>query len=208
MRRRHYIFVPGILQNPETVDSWADLAIAHVTKATPDTAVCYEYNAGPITRTWFGGQKRHAKCVEDLCRRYSYKDVVLVGHSNGCDLITRVLRDNPDVTVDAVHLFAAATDADFVDNGLNRALVSGQIARGLWLYCSPNDRALRIARDTNPLLKWLGWAYGYLGLVGPVRPSLQALATNRGHVKWELEFDHSTWFEANHFDETMGLITQ
>jgi hypothetical protein len=136
--------------------------------------------------------------------------VVLVGHSNGAEVICRALREVEIGTrgssslqgrhpVAEVHLIAPACEADFDRNGLNAALEYGRVG-AVHVYMSGQDRALRLARWSRRLFGWLGLGYGDLGLRGPVN------AAGRVFAHREATFGHSTWFAGAEFERTMQRI--
>jgi predicted alpha/beta hydrolase family esterase len=201
MPRRLFLFVPGILYHPAGVDGWADLAVAWVHRNTPHYADRYEYRSGALTR--FAGQKKR---VEDLAKMLGRLpadvDVTAVGHSNGCDLLVRLVREHKDVRLSSLHLIAAATERNFARNGLNDALASGRI-EDLYLYGSRKDQALYWGQASKNLFGWLGLGYGGLGRYGPT--GLVRESWGRVHSMWDDSFGHSTWLAGVHFDETMRL---
>ena len=165
-----------------------------------------EYTCSAIFRFW-GQGRRTVELIEII---NSYKnderfdtDIVLVGHSNGCDLIQRVL--NIGIHVKEVHCFSpAAFDADFA-----RAIRKKSFKR-MFIYGSPVDKALRLARDGQFLTRALSFllaplgvphlGYGYLGLNGACfAAKYPGIVTDCSQP----DFDHSTWFEDGHFDGTM-----
>jgi predicted alpha/beta hydrolase family esterase len=161
--RRLYIFVNGIETSTDNLDGWHFRAERWVEKYKGTPADTYQYHTYAITR-WLT-QGKHVRGLKRMIDEMSATDVdiVLVGHSNGCDLICQVLAKYEDVQVTEVHLIAAATDSSFVKNGLNNALRDARVAC-VYVYSDPHDPALEAARATN----WIPFlAYGYLGLTGP-----------------------------------------
>lgn len=211
--KRVFIFVNGILSWPSDADGWTDRAVTWTNIRTPWHGEKYEYACGPLTRRL--KQQRRAEGLAKMCRYYA--DCVgsdqrqheqrwkihLVGHSNGCDIILRTLKLLPEqVKIECVHFFAAACEADFDANGLNRMLWSGHLG-GAEVYTGGKDHALRFAQITSKFLKPFGLGYGFLGLVGP-----KNVDDKRVHEFHEDYFGHSTWFEPAQFPRTMGLITR
>lgn len=196
-----YIVVNGILASPGDARGWTDRAVTwlHNEAEVNVQAEKFEYFASALTRRI--RQQAHAEDLAALIRRYSGREIHLVGHSNGCDLILRALRLTT-TGVRSVHLIAAACDEDFDRNGLNEDLVSGQLGN-VHVYTSPDDGVLKwAARPSRWLLGWAGLGYGLLGLVGPkfeARPELVTRDDRPG-------YGHSTWFSDEHFVETFKLI--
>lgn len=199
MGRRTYLFIPGIRQRRDhrKPGDWADRAASWM-RAQGHEAECYEYFSTAIFRRWMGAQnKRVDACREILKGRTG---VTLVGHSNGGDIICRLLKKCPQMVFESVHLIAPAVTADFRRNGLNEALISGQVDQ-LFVYGSENDRALWLGGASEKVFGWMGLGYGDLGRAGPkhVAPA----AACRLKPDWRNAFDHSTWFVGDHFARTM-----
>lgn len=198
-RRRVVIAINGILSCPGESDGWTDRAVTWLHLHAPDVrAEKFEYSAGPLTRRLY--QQCRAEAIARMCNFYFEGgfEVSLIGHSNGCDLIARVLDLTRSRTFRSVYLFAAAADgADF-----ERALDEGQIAN-LFLYGSANDRALKLAALSQKLGGWLGLGYGSLGL------AVRDFADTHANT-YAVQADgvaHSTWFERGpRFEQTMHGI--
>lgn len=198
MSRHVIICVNGILTNPGDSDGWTDRAVTWLHLHTEAHAEKFEYAAGIFTRRL--QQHVRAWAIARMAKFYFEAgwSVSLLGHSNGCDLIARVLDLTRSRCFRSVHLFAAAADGrDFYD-----ALGRQQIGR-VFLYGSENDRALKLAALSRKLFGWLGLGYGSFGL----------------RVKWVTFVDtgftavndnsqtHSSWFARGHaFERTMRLI--
>jgi hypothetical protein len=195
VRPRVFICVNGILTAPGDSDGWTDRAVTWLHTRTAFRAEKFEYACGAITRRL--RQQWRAEAIArmtDFYFRASY-DVNFVGHSNGCDLIARVMALRPDAEFGSVHLFAAATDWS--------ALEGAQFRRA-FLYVSANDRALQLAGLTRRLGGWAGLGYGTLGREVPAVASTDP----RVAVARRDDFGHSTWFErGERFETTMQLLT-
>jgi len=169
----------------------------------------YEYTCSAIFR--FKGQRARVDELIELINTYKNDEnfdyeIVLVGHSNGNDIIQRLL--NLGIHVNEVHCFApAAFEADFA-----RAIRKKSFKR-MFIYGSPKDKALRAARDASFLTRFLSFilapfgiphlGYGYLGLNGGGFASrFPTVVTDCSQP----EFDHSTWFDDEQFDRTMSLF--
>lgn len=198
--KRAFVFVNGILTNAGAHDGWTDRAVTWTQTRTPYKAEKWEYSTTALMRRL--RQQSRAEKIATMLRYYQDAgfEVVLVGHSNGCDIIARVLAlrgvepwhfAGP---VRSAHLFAPAADAaDF-----RRALADADL-RSLFLYGSANDRALQLGSISRALTGWLGLGYGSMGLLNDVPAG--------AHVYCDDSFGHSTWFEkGEHFERTMLLL--
>lgn len=200
MKRTAYIAINGILTNPGDAEGWTDRFVTWINTRLPDGVVAekFEYFTHALTRML--KQRERADAIAKKVgyyRRAGYR-VVLVSHSNGGDLTARVLND-AGVEIDSAHLFAPATD----DELIAQAIREGAVKR-VHIYGSKNDIALKFAKATCPLIGWLGFGYGSLGLRG------HELATQFPAVVKDHSNDaygHSTWFQRGAiFEETMKLI--
>jgi hypothetical protein len=201
MRRRLFLFVPGILYRPAGVDGWTDLACAWVCRETPHLADRYEYCSGALTR-FAGQEKRVSDLAKMLDRLPEDLDVTAVGHSNGCDLLTRLLREHDRPRFSSLHLIAAATPCSFDENGLNVALVRRRVG-DLYLYGSTGDTALWWGEKTKQWFGWSGLGYGGLGRYGPKDMARQVW--DRVHADWRNDLGHSDWLGPLYFDSVMRL---
>ena len=87
---------------------------------------------------------------------------MLVGHSNGCDLIARVL-EACGAEIDAAHLISPAADEEDFAEAIREGLV-----RRIHIYGSRHDGALRFAAYAFVLLAY-AWQGAPLSLVAPLR---------------------------------------
>lgn len=209
-----WVFVNGILTFPGKSQGWTDRAVTWLQCRYKHKAEKWEYLAGPFTRRL--RQQSRARKIATLMAYYQEHgiDVILVGHSNGCDLIARVLSlrgvkpwyyRNP---VRSAHLFAAAADwGDY-----RAALDAGHLQR-LHLYGSDNDRALKLARLSRWSFGWLGLGYGSLGL--QTAEVEYEDRNHRHHLRLgprvfdhaNDSFGHSTWFTRGaRFEATMRAL--
>ncbi len=204
-----FIFVNGIFAFPGKLRGWTDRAVTN-THTLHDfkslvVAEKFEYLAGALTRRL--RQSERVKALHGMMTEYQiagYK-IHLVGHSNGCDIICRVLKRIFMEKVSTIHLFAPACEADFNENGINDVL-AGERLGGVFLYGSRNDRALKLGQLSRKVLKPIGLGYGSLGLTGPV--NLKGGFQNRYVSCWRNLFGHSTWWDTDHFAWTMKMIFQ
>lgn len=199
MRKMCFIFINGILNVPGDVSGWTDKAEAWIEVNTVHPATRLEYFSDAIFRRF---QQEHL--VDDLatiCERYDDHKIVLVGHSNGCDIIIRLIKRMKH-DIHHAHLIAGACERDFYKNGINMAIMEGTLGR-VTVYWSPKDKALKKARLSSRLFGWMGLGYGYMGLTGPFNVS-DKISHKVNSV--ERHFDHSQWFSTKNFDETMLAI--
>lgn len=201
MNQTIYIFVNGILTNPEDVGAWTDYAVEWINKNTEGKADKMEYRSGVLTRRWF--QNERVQNLQKICKRYLGDKIILVGHSNGCDIIERMIRKGLTGKIQEIHLIAAASEHDFIKNGYNTALKAERVGK-IFVYTSPIDEALRKARWSKKLFGWLGLGYGYLGLIGPSRVDAKV---KDSVVIYNEQMSHSQWFSKKFFEKTMQTIT-
>lgn len=201
MNNTIYILVNGICTNPEDVEAWTDRAEAWLDEHTKAKATKMEYKAGVLTRRWY--QNERVENLQKICKRYLGDKIILVGHSNGCDIIERMLKKGLTGKIQEIHLIAAASEHDFVKNGYNNALKSERVGK-IVVYTSPIDKALQKAKWSSSMFGWLGLGYGYLGLVGPL--NVDPSAKDRV-VVYNEEMSHSQWFSKKFFERTMKTIS-
>ncbi|MBA4136752.1 MAG: hypothetical protein C0518_05495 [Opitutus sp.] len=202
MSQRVFIFVNGILARPGDHDGWTDRAVTWTHCRSFHRAEKWEYAASALTRR-FGQQERAEKIATMMgyYERAGY-EIVLVGHSNGCDIIARVLAlrgQQPwyfKQRVRSAHLFSPAADApDFL-----RALEERDVAR-LATYTAGRDQALRLGKVSRTLFGWAGLGYGTAGLAARPIDDPRVLSFHEG------DFSHSTWWEKGaRFEQTMQQL--
>ena len=199
--RTVFIAINGILTNPGESEGWTDRFVTWVNTRLPDGVVAekFEYATDALFRRVKQRERADAIAKKVGYYRRALYRVVLVGHSNGCDLIARVMESSGQ-DIDACHLFApAAEDEDFA-----QAIREGLVHR-IHIYGSKNDKALRFAQATKPLISWLGLGYGSLGLRG------KEFAAQFQHTVKDHSNDcygHSTWFQRGAiFEDTMNMLT-
>jgi len=204
LSKRVYIFVNGILNDPGSADGWTDRAVTWTNIHSDACGEKYEYACGALTRRLFQQRRAEklAKMIDYYAHAFGRWDVVMVGHSNGCDVILRTLQLT-NAPIAELHLVAAACEADFELNGLGNRIRSGQI-RQVYVYMGGRDTALQWAQISGRLLRPFGLGYGSLGRTGPVnRPELFSSAVE---TIVEPEFGHSSWFEKANLENTMDEI--
>lgn len=200
MKPTCYLAINGIHSDPGAADGWTDRFVdwMHTQRgAGIYVAEKFEYYTNFALR-WFR-QRARANAIAatvNARRRAGYR-VVLVGHSNGCDLIGKVLTDT-GADVDACHLFAPATDEEcFID-----AMARGTVRR-IHTYGSRNDSALKLAGFSKLALGWAQLGYGSMGLrCHEFAAQFPGVVFDHSNDK----FGHSTWFEGPRFDATMRLL--
>jgi len=203
---RAYILLPGIRTQTGDNNNWAPQMASDI-NILCDSAKADEFRY--FTHALFHkvGIDGRAGFVVDLAHRYwvAGYEPVLVGHSDGCEIIRRAILAGPAI-FKAAHLFAAACDADFQANGFNDALLKGKVDR-LHLYVSKGDGVLdKFARNSRRFFSWLGIAYGTLGFDGPQNPSVANV--ERITVDTRQSFTHGAWFEGANWDQTRRAITR
>jgi len=198
--RTLFLAINGIRFRPGNAHGWPERFCDYINFRTPDGVVAdrREYYTSALTR--FIGQRKR---TDELARKVSRANqsgyrVVLVGHSNGCDIIARLLRD-VGAAVASCHLFApAAQEEDFED------AITNNVVKRIHIYGSLNDEALQFAAITRVLCGWAGLGYGSLGLRGG-----EFAAKHHGRVSDHSNhsYGHSTWFtEGPIFEKTMRMI--
>jgi len=195
-RKHVFILVNGILTRPGASDGWCDRGVTWLHLKTESRAEKFEYAAGALTRRLW--QHQRAQAIANMVGHYHRAgyQISFVGHSNGCDLIARVLELTTIPAVSA-HLFAPAAESDDFDWQLGLHLGH------LFLYASAGDRALKLAGLSRKLFGWAGLGYGDLGRRVPadLLESPRVTLCRRDH------YGHSTWFERGvRFEETMRLL--
>lgn len=195
---KHFVLINGILTSPGDVNAWTDRAEAWIEDLTKNTATRHEYFSGALTRRIF--QSARVEQLRSIVNR-SNNDIVLVGHSNGADLIERFIRSTSR-RIAELHLIAAASEHDFRKNGYNQALISNRVGK-ICVYFSKKDEVLRKCSKVTPWLKWVGLGYGYLGYTGP--KYVNTLCRDRV-IESEWECGHSDYFKNENFDKIMRQI--
>jgi hypothetical protein len=202
VKRAVEINVPGILSWPGKADSWTDRAVTLAHTRLGFYGEKLEYLSGVLTRAVH--QDRRAQNLAERIEAYNRRGwtVFLRGHSNGCDVILRALQ-RIDGHVEGVQLIAAAAEADCDVNRINDFLSRGRVSRFV-LCCSPNDKALWLARITHGLLEKFTAGYGSLGFTGP--KNLARATRYRVRTIWAEAFDHGDWVSEEHLLSTMQYL--
>ncbi|MDB6022980.1 MAG: hypothetical protein JWQ04_2837 [Pedosphaera sp.] len=200
MKKRVYIGVNGIRCPPGDPQNWNGMMVDWIHRNTNDRAVMFEYYCDVIWRAFF--QKSRAEKLAAKIEAYAGDEIILVGHSNGTDLILKALALMNWPRIEEIHLVSAACEADFKLNGLNGALKRKDIGV-VHVWMSGRDSALQLANC------WLGrlLGYGVLGLTGPKNVDPEIESHRIVPTLWSAR-DHSDCFKPYCFGETMrGFCT-
>lgn len=192
-----YIYVNGIMNFPGGSKNWNGRAVTWTHINTEAKAEKIEYFCGPVGRAF--GQKERAEKLAATLSFYKGWKIILIGHSNGTDVILKALAQLEWPRVEALHLVSAACEADFYKNGLNEAMMKGLVGR-VYVYLGGKDMALKAAHSIFGRL--LG--YGTLGLTGP--KNVSAMVKAAVTVTTWGEYGHSDCFDDKNFDGTMRVI--
>lgn len=197
-----YIYINGILNRPGSAEGWTDRAVTWTHLNTDNRAEKFEYFTTIFTHAI--GQSRRAKKYAKMVRYYKGWDIVLVGHSNGCDVVLRILRRLKKVKIKAIHLLAGACETDMVKNGVLSQLEQGLLGN-VKVYLGGQDKAMWAAWASK-ILKPTGFGYGDLG---GSKPEEIAKHIGKANVIYKPKYDHGAWWEEKNgnFSRTMKLIT-
>lgn len=184
MQRTAIIVVNGILTDPRRDNAWTDTSVDWFNTHchNPVVTTSYEYNADIV----FGklGQSHRVKAIIERVKEYHRHGdrIILIGHSNGCDIIAKVLHE---VHVDEAHLISPATDEKEIELGIAMNNVNH-----VHIYGSTRDMALKIGAQLSRFITFGLLGYGSLGLRGP---ALAAKWPGVVHDYSNNSFGHSTW---------------
>jgi hypothetical protein len=202
-----FLFINGLYCHPEDKLGWQYHACAWILERKIGLAAPYCYWA-TAEFEWVR-DREHVEDIVEIIRNAKSRGlrIVVVAHSNGCRLICEALQRIQGLTVDEVHLVAAAAKASFRQNWLNWAVRKKRV-RNIVVYASPVDGALKLASVSEKLFGWLywltGWGYGDLGREGPRFMSKAAKRITR--TIWR-NYGHGDWLYAN-FEKTMGMVVE
>lgn len=199
--QRTILFViNGIESDPSNLRGWTDNFATSLNVNSPDWVQVEKFEY--LVRFWNRWFKQNGLAKELIAKIKYYLEagyrVVLVGHSNGCDLIVRALKETK---VDSIHLFAAAAwEKDF------EAAIEAKQVRRIHLYGSPDDFALKTASFTSKFLKVISFGklgYGSMGLKNTLAEKYPDIVKDHS-IKG---YGHSTWFiKGPHYDYTIALL--
>lgn len=187
------IFVCGIADDVSDSDGWTGRAVTWTNLNTPYHAEQFEYFAWLFSRS-IRAKERARKLARKIGFYLAHDwKVDLIGHSNGANVIADALRVLNWPKIGDVHFLSPAAPEDCDKNGINEMR-----ADGVTVYIGEKDMAMMAADSA------LGHILGFddLGRQGPQNIKTDVpLRTVRlpGH-------GHSTWFDADHFEETMEMI--
>lgn len=191
-----YMVVNGIMTDSDDVNGWTDIFEDYY-QNEGFTCNRYEYTCG-VFKSLFQGKR--VRDIATICKRIS-RPLVYVGHSNGCEIFSRLIKET-DIKFQAVHLLNAAMEADFEKNGLNYGLCSGKVGR-IYMYCSESDLALRDWASKTTFLGKIGLGYGIAGYTGP--KNILEKVKHRVFVEWNNNFGHSDMLKPDHIQDTFKL---
>lgn len=195
--KHQFLVVNGILTNPSDIDGWTDL-FEDMYQNEGYACTKYEYFSGVLTR--FMRQERRTQELAHIVKRIN-APIVYVGHSNGCELFGRLMKDT-DIKFEAAHLFAAAMDPDCNKNGITYGLLTKKV-KNVYFYCSKNDRILKEFASKTSFLRCIGLGYGTLGYTGP--KNILEQVKHRVDEHWDNKMDHCDWFNTKNFQKSIDL---
>ena len=202
------ILVNGILTWPGDAKNWNKRGVTYINTGFYEMGICAdlcEYFCGPVGRAVW--QRRREEKLADLIEQYLRHDMdISIGaHSNGGDISIGALECLGWPRIRSLHLFSAATEADFRHNGLNRAIECRRV-KNIYVYVAGCDTWLGLARwPVGELLGYDGqWHWdnlcslqGALGYNGPRNVSIAAAPAV--HLHREPKFGHSEWWAGRNF---------
>lgn len=201
MKKPYYIFIGGILGDPESVEEFTDKGEAYVEMNVKGAhATTLPYRSGVVFRRM--GQEERVDNLETILKRLDGRSIVLVVFSNGGDIAERIVKRNK-FNFEEIHMIASASENDFRKNGFNAALRDDKINK-IFVYYSKKDRALQKAKWSTYLFSWLGLGYGFLGLTGPKNVLLKF---RHRVTAIEYDLDHNEYFTCENFPRLMKQIT-
>ena len=195
MNRLH-TFGCGIRTKPGSTANWTWRAVQATHLETPYQAQAVEYYTPAIGRPF--RNKHRAQRLLATVLPFVDRPLHVAVHSNGADVLMDAMKIQP-FHIEVCHMISPAISADCRDvgSGLNKLLYSGKIKQ-LHIWIGGKDWALRLGKTAVGQL----WGYGALGLDGPkyLLPGFDVT------VRREPDFGHETWFDEEHFDDTMKRI--
>lgn len=182
----------GILTFPGGSRNWTGRAVTATHIHTPFKAEKVEYFITALTRGI--AQRYRAEKLAKVLHFYQGWERVIVAHSNGADVVLNALAFY-STRIRHLHLVSPDVTSDCDENGL-AALLADQAVEQATIYVAGRDWPLWLA-GLAPT-RWLG--SGSLGVRYPKGLQRNFL------VRREDAFGHSTWWDDEHFDETMRHI--
>jgi predicted alpha/beta hydrolase family esterase len=202
MKRFCYIIIPGILNPTDRHFAWFSIMaedIMHKGYYKP-IGIEYRYKACAVFRR--ARQEKRALEIANIIHRWSDYKIVLVGHSNGCDLIQRALKIT-STPIETVHLIAGACESDITKTSFAKRLEDGSLKK-LVCYYSRNDLVLKYAASLSRLFAFLGLGYGRLGLLGG-RNVPEKIINKVVNLKFD-KLGHSCYFNENNYKHILNLV--
>lgn len=202
MKRKLYIYINGIFNWPGRSNGWTDRAVTWTHTNTDCYAEKLEYYATFINSK--KSRRIRADKFSNIIELYKEDvwDIVIVGHSNGCEVALKMM-DDMKRYVSSVHLISAACERDFGINGLNQKLIDGKIGK-IHLYGSSGDLILKIASYSDWCSNIFSMGYGLLGLKGP--KNIDDMIKDRVFDHDDDSMGHSTWVNFKNFENTIKNI--
>ena len=199
MKPTVYININGILTWPGSAKNWNGRAVTWIHVNTPHKSEDFEYIIGPLSRRI--GQQKRARHLAKMIIFYIDKgwDVVLLCHSNGCNIGERTLKLIGDRRIKEIHFLAPATSGETV----LECLKTGQVGK-LKIYAGGKDCAMKWAKISQ-IFRFIGLGCGNLG--GKSKEELIELVGAK-NVIYCADFKHSTWWNKDIFEATMEAITK
>ena len=104
------VVINGILNRPGKCDAWTDEAVDWANIHSDYKAIKLEYWTGPLTRRLC--QQSKARHYATIIQKYLSRGwaVTIAAHSNGADLVIRILNLLPHAHFHKIHLFAGAAE--------------------------------------------------------------------------------------------------
>jgi len=157
-------------------------------------ATWFHYHAWASTR-WMTQGKHLREMWEELAK--IKRPIIYVGHSNGCELFSRTVKERPEFKFAAAHLFAPACHQDFEENGFNKALLDGQVGR-IYAYCSKGDGTLKYWASFSRVAKCVGLGYDSMGYCGADKETIHpGVKAKKLYVEewYPDDYDHNDCYE-------------
>lgn len=217
MSKTRYILINGIHTLPSDKQAWTDRMAVWLSYLCGNcqSAFRLEYFTPflMVTRSLINRRQRK-KLVNQIRSAPADAVVVLVGHSNGCDIICdalgQLLNENAETLAGLPELrlvlVAGAVEHNFEKNYINSAMHVDLVSQ-CTVLASKNDRVLKwVARPSRWIFFRMG--YGYLGYQAAVDvKSLKILFPKQVEVIIDDDQNHTSWLAQDKcFDETARVV--
>lgn len=188
--RTLYIVIPGIYTSTQKHFDWYVRLAEDIMRRGEGFPVALEYRYN--TCAFFRRMQQHKRAQEiaNIIESWDGFNIVLIGHSNGVDLIQRALSIAKS-KVDKVFAFGAATYSDLQITGFYKAFKEGRL-NNLFVYASKKDAALKYAANLSNLFSFLGLGYGLLGYYGA--NNIPETFKNKVENIFKNDFRHNDYF--------------